>query len=107
MTIRPVLFFIFEQKVGHGHNSKVSDAVRHLFTVCTEAALGIQGTMHELSVHKIIGKCADVLHLGAALLYLTGDSKISFSRSTWTRYLRAQSSLFSWMPSFPAASPGT
>ncbi|ETS76562.1 hypothetical protein PFICI_11949 [Pestalotiopsis fici W106-1] len=54
MTIRPVLFFIFEQKVGHGQNSNVSDASRHLLNLCTEAALNIQEIIHELSEHNII-----------------------------------------------------
>lgn len=56
MTIRPVIFFIFEQKVGHGHDSNVSDAVRHLLGLCTEAALNIQEIIRELSEHKIIGE---------------------------------------------------
>ena len=61
MTIRPVLFFIFEQKVGHGQNSNVSDASRHLLNLCTEAALNIQEIIHELSEHNIIGERDDTL----------------------------------------------
>lgn len=74
MTIRPVLFFIFEQKVGHGHNSKVSDAVRHLLGLCTEAALNIQAIIHQLSEHKMIDLLlpfdVDALFASAVVLIL-------------------------------------
>jgi hypothetical protein len=49
---------VFEQKIGHRHNSKLSGTVRHLLDMCTEAALGIQAIMHGLNLHKLNGKFA-------------------------------------------------
>ncbi|KAK9417732.1 putative Transcription factor domain-containing protein [Seiridium unicorne] len=74
MTIRPILFFIFEQRFGHSQNSKLSDAVRHLLNICTEAALGIQAIMQELSLNKLIDLLlpfdVDALFASAAVLII-------------------------------------